>query len=176
VRAERPAEATAPLERAAVLAPQASGGNSPRALLAQIAEQEDDKVRARQEWRALLRYDHTNVEAARRLAALSSEAGAEEDENFALRLVADLDPFDAGIHARLGRRLMANGDYPAALIEFQAALALGPTNPAEAHVDVAEAFLQLGQRDEARRAVLAALRVAPTYARAQDLLLSVSGR
>jgi tetratricopeptide (TPR) repeat protein len=176
VRAERMDDAKAPLERAAALAPQASGGGSPRALLAQIAEQEGDTERARREWRALLQYDHTNVVAARRLAVLSSEAGAEDDENFALRLVADLDPFDAGIHGRLGRRLMANGDYDGALVEFQAALALGPTNPAEAHVDVAEAFLKLGQRDEARRAVLAALQVAPTYGRAQDLLLTVSGR
>jgi tetratricopeptide (TPR) repeat protein len=176
VRADRLAEAKAPLERAAALAPQASGASSPRALLAQIFESEGDKVRARQEWRALLQHDHTNVEGARRLAALSAEAGAEEDENYALRLVADLDPFDAGIHGRLGRRLMANGDHEGALIEFQAALALGPTNPAEAHVDVAEAFLKLGRRDEARREVLAALQQAPTYARAQDLLLAVSAR
>jgi Flp pilus assembly protein TadD len=176
VRAERFDEAKAPLERAATLAPQASGGTSPRALLAHIYESQGDKVRARQELRALLQHDHANVEAARRLAALSAEAGAEEDENYALRLVADLDPFDAGIHGRLGRRLMANGDYDGALIEFQAALALGPTNPAEAHVDVAEAFLKLGRRDEARREVMAALQQAPTYARAQDLLLAVSAR
>ena len=176
VQAERFDEAQAPLERAATLAPQASGDSSPRALLAQIAENQGDTARARQEWRALLQYDHTNVRAARRLAELSAQADAVEDENFALRLVADLDPFDAAVHGRLGRRLMASGDYDAALIEFQAALALGPTNPAEAHVDVAEAFIKLGRPGDARREVLRALQVAPTYARAQDLLLTVSGR
>jgi Flp pilus assembly protein TadD len=175
VRAEQFDAARAPLERAAELAPQASGEGAPRALLAQIAERQGDKERARREWRALLQYDHTNVDAARRLAALAGEAGAQDDEDFALRLVADLDPFDAAIHGRLGRRLLAKGDHPAALVEFQAALALGPTNPAEAHADLAEALLKLGRRDEARRSVLAALAEAPTFARAQDLLLAVQG-
>jgi Flp pilus assembly protein TadD len=90
--------------------------------------------------------------------------------------VADLDPFDTTAHAQLGRRLLEKGDNAAALIEFQAALAGGPANLAEAHTDSAEALLKLGRRDEARRAALLALKEAPTYARAQDLLLAAMGK
>jgi Flp pilus assembly protein TadD len=176
VRDEQFAAAREPLERAAELAPMASGEASPRALLATIAELEKDVDRARREWRALLEYDHTNVVAARRLADLAAQAGDTDDEDRALALIAELDPFDAGVHVKLGRRLMARGDHEGALIEFDAALAVGPANRAEARTDRAEALLALGRREEARREVMAALQDAPTYSRAQDLLLETMGR
>jgi Flp pilus assembly protein TadD len=174
VRAGDFAAAKAPLERAAQLAPQASGGDSPRALLALIAEKEGDLARARRELRALLVHDHANIAAARKLAALSADSA--DDLDAALRLVADLDPFDAGVHVQLGRRLVAKSDFPGALLEFEAAVALGPANLAEAHSDVADVLLKLGRRDEAKRAALSALKEAPTYARAQDLLLAAIGK
>jgi tetratricopeptide (TPR) repeat protein len=170
------ADAKTPLERAAALAPMASGDSSPRYLLASIAETEKDTVRARRELLALLEHDHTNIVAARKLATLAEAAQAPDEEDRALRLVADLDPFDAGTHVKLGRRLMARRQFGEALIEFDAALALGPPNPAEAHTDRAEALLRLGRKDEARSAVMRALQDAPTYGRAQDVLLSVMGR
>jgi Flp pilus assembly protein TadD len=163
------------LERAAQLAPQATGDASPHALLAQIAQQDGDEARARKELRALLAYNHENVNAARKLQTLAAGKSV-EDEDFALRLITDLDPYDAAAHGLLGRRLMAQSNFAAALIEFQATLALNPPNLAEAHTDVAEAFLKLGRRDEARKEALAALKEAPTFARAQDLLLAAMGR
>lgn len=166
--------AKAPLQRAAALAPQASGNNSPNALLAQIAEKEDDRDAARRYWRTLLAYDHENVQAARRLAALAQGIPAEED--LALRLVADLQPFDMDVHGQLGRRLLEEGDYSEALVEFQAAVALGPANLADAHADVAETLLRLDRPGEAKTSALRALEQAPTYARAQDLLLEAVGR
>jgi len=57
--------------------------------------------------------------------------------------------------------------------EFRVALALGPVDVVAAHCDLAESYLLAGRRDEARRAALAALEIAPTYQRAQDLLLRV---
>ena len=77
---------------------------------------------------------------------------------------------------QLGRRLLAKNSRQPALVEFQAALALGPSNLAEAHTDVGEALFKLGRKDEARRHVLLALQQAPTYARAQDILLAILGR
>ncbi|HVT48265.1 MAG TPA: hypothetical protein VHD57_10795 [Vicinamibacterales bacterium] len=170
------AGARAPLERAAQLAPEASGDTSPHMLLAAIAKQDGDTTGARRELRALLTYDHTNVVAARELAQLATDAKATDDEDFALRLVADLDPFDADTHTRLAQRLMARGEYAPAAVELQATLALGPANPAEAHADLAEVYLKMNKRDDAKREALAALEVAPTFARAQDLLLQASAR
>jgi len=47
---------------------------------------------------------------------------------------------------------------------------------ADAHADAAEAYLKLGRREEAKRQALEALKRAPTFARAQDLLLAALGR
>ncbi len=178
------ASARGPLERAAELAPEASGNGSPRALLADLALRAGDTVRARRELRQLLERDHANVSAARLLLTLTAdappaEAAAVADRDFSLRVVADLDPFDAEVHTLLGRRLLekkTRADLEAALVEFRAALALGPANAAEAHADLADVLLRLGRREEAKTQALAALQLAPTFARAQDLLLAAIGR
>jgi tetratricopeptide (TPR) repeat protein len=167
--------AKAALTKAATLAPMAQGDASPRALLASIAEKAGDATTAVQEYRALLEWDHDNVEAARRMREAARLAGDVAGGIFALRVIANVDPFDATAHVALGQHALTQKDFQAALIELQAALALGPPNLAEAHADVAEALLGLGRRDEARRAALKALEQAPTYARAQDLLLAAMG-
>jgi tetratricopeptide (TPR) repeat protein len=184
VKAGDTSGARAPLERAATLAPQASGAGSPRALLADIAVRDGDRNRAMRELRQLLEHDHVNVMAARQLVELASaapagDAAAVSNRDFAMRLVADLDPLDADTHGRLGRRLLEKNtrpDHEAALIEFRAALALGPANLAEAHTDLSDVLLRLGRKDEAKTQALAALKIAPSFARAQDLLLAAIGR
>jgi tetratricopeptide (TPR) repeat protein len=170
-------EARAPLEKAAELAPQATGLASPHALLALTAERAGDLDRARRELRRLLTFDHENVVAARKLAALAGDApAAADDRDYALRLIADLDPFDAPTHVQLGRRLLAKGNYAPALLEFRAAMALGPPNLAEAYTDISETLFKLGRKEEAKRQVILALEQAPVYARAQELLLAILGR
>ena len=59
---------------------------------------------------------------------------------------------------------------------FRTALAAGPVDKAAAHCDLAESYLAVGEAPQAKRQVLAALEVAPSYARAQDLLLDARGR
>lgn len=167
--------AKAALERAAALAPMAQGETSPRALLAAIADKQGDGARARNELRQLLTWDHDNLEAARRLVASARSAGDKESETLALRVIADVDPFDASAHAYLGKLALERKEYAPALVELLAALALGPPNLAEAHADVAEAYLGLGRKDDARKSALKALEHAPTFPRAQDLLLAAMG-
>lgn len=168
--------AAAALERAAILAPMASGDSSPRALLADIASKRGDNAKARRELRELLTWDHDNLVAARRLAVLAREAKDDADEVFALRVVADVYPYDVEAHVQLGRRALARKDFAEALTELQAVVALGPLNKAEAHTDLAEAYLGLNRKDEAKAQALKALEQAPTYARAQDILLAVIRR
>jgi tetratricopeptide (TPR) repeat protein len=165
--------AAAALERAVALAPMGAGGDSPRALLAQIATKQDDNAAARAHLRALLEWDHDNLTAARSLVVLARDAKDEANEAFALRVVADVDPFDVEAHVQLGRRALARKDYAEALSELEAVLALGPLNRAEAHADLAETYLGLNRKAEAKVQALKALEQAPTFARAQDLLLAI---
>ena len=101
--------AVAPLQRASDLVPMATGGASPHALLAQIYVKRGDEARARKELRALLAFDHANVTAARQLAELAGAAKASEDEDYSLRLIADLDPFESSAHTAPGQAAVGQG-------------------------------------------------------------------
>ena len=161
------------LERAAALAPMATGIESPRGVLARIALEQGDRARAMRELELLLTYDHTSLEAARQLAALAEEAGDDPRLAFAYDRLIGIDPFDPIPHQAIGRLALARGDSDTATREFQIALAVGPIDRVAAQCDLAESYLMAGELDEAKRAALAALEIAPTYERAQELLLQV---
>jgi len=54
-----------------------------------------------------------------------------------------------------------------------AMLALAPVDRAAAHTDLAESYWKSGKNAEAKKQTLAALEIAPSYERAQDLLLKL---
>jgi tetratricopeptide (TPR) repeat protein len=169
--------ALAAYERAAALVPTATGQDSPRARIAVLAEQQGDRPRALAELRALVSHDHDNVEAARKLAALAEQAGDGDARLLAYDRVVTTYPGEPGAHRALGQIAFKRSDFAVALREFQAAIASGPVDAVSARCDLAEAFLAAGRRDDARREALAALKIAPTYERAQDLLLkAMEGR
>jgi tetratricopeptide (TPR) repeat protein len=58
-----------------------------------------------------------------------------------------------------------------ALWEYQAVLALDPSDKATAHFNVAKVLLQMGKKPEAKKEALAALEIAPGFEPAQELLL-----
>jgi Tfp pilus assembly protein PilF len=68
---------------------------------------------------------------------------------------------------------LASAQTAEAVRAFRVALAAGPIDRASAHADLAEGLFQAGDRAEAKRETLAALEIAPTYERAQALLLKL---
>jgi tetratricopeptide (TPR) repeat protein len=169
--------AMAAYERAAALVPIAAGKESPHAQMAKIALDANDRARAITELQALVAVDFDNVEAARQLATLMGEAGVTDQAKVepVYDRIAAIDPFDAHAHQVLGRFALADGDAGEAVREFRAALALKPVDLAAAHTDLAESYFKGGQRAEAKKETLAALEIAPTYQRAQELLLKLVG-
>lgn len=170
-------DAVTQFERAAALVPIASGTDSPHAQMAAIALQKKDRARAVAELTAVVAADFNNVDAARRLAGVLKEAGVDDPAKTRPvyeRIVA-IDPFDGDAHAALGRLAMQRNDADLASREFRAALALGPVDEAGAHTDLAESYFKAGKRTDAKKQTLAALEIAPTYERAQNLLLRLSG-
>jgi tetratricopeptide (TPR) repeat protein len=170
-------DAAAPVfEHAAELVPMATGDDSPNAQLATIALQKKDNARAIEKLAALMSWDFDNVEVARKLATLMRDSGVTDPARIApvyQRIIA-IDPFDADAHARLGRLAMESDKPEQAVREFKAVVALGPVDQAAAYTDLAESYLMSGKRTEARKETLAALEIAPSYERAQDLLLKLS--
>jgi tetratricopeptide (TPR) repeat protein len=176
-KAGRIDEAFKVLERAAQMVPMATGPRSPHAMMAQMALQRKDPARVIAELEQLLQHAHTDLDSARLLAKQLEDTGAPPARLVpAYERIAQLDPFDAAIHTRLGRLKLQAGDAATAAREFRAAIASGSLDPASAHSDLAESYLALGDKAQARRAILAAIEVAPGYPRAQDLLLKVVGQ
>jgi tetratricopeptide (TPR) repeat protein len=160
-----------PLEKAAALLPMAVGESSPRAIMGRLAEQLGDTTRAIAEYRALLERDNTAIEAARRLAELGAKANDQALLSLAHERIVELDPFDASSHTGLGRVALKNKTAAVAMREFKVALAIGPADRATAHCDLAESLLLAGRAADAKKEALAALEIAPSFERAQELLL-----
>ena len=166
-------QAIAAFEKAKEIIPNIPGEDSPQAAIAALAMKKGDKARAAKELEALIAYSHTDVQAARQLATLI-DAGKEPVRlQAALKRVVSIDPFDGAAHATLGHMALTGGDTAEAVRLFRVALAAKPVDKAGAHADLAEALLKAGQREQARKEILEALLIAPTFTRAQDLLLKL---
>jgi Tfp pilus assembly protein PilF len=154
----------------------ATGEDAPNAQIAEVALQKKDTARAIVALEAVLGADFDNIGAARQLAGLMKESGVTDPAKLRpvyQRIVA-VDPFDAEAHTMLGRLSMQMNQPDVAVRSFKTVVALKPVDPALAYTELAESYFRSGNRAEARRQTLAALEVAPSYERAQDLLLKLA--
>jgi tetratricopeptide (TPR) repeat protein len=174
LRQSDPNAALEAFERATKVAPMITGPESAYQQIVEIAMAQGDKARAAQTLETMLRYEHTAVDAARQVLMLIEGDKDQERLRTALQRVVAIDPFDAPAHTTLGRMALASGQAQEAVSKFRVALAAGPVDRASAHADLAEALLLTGNRAEARREALAALEIAPTFERAQDILLKLA--
>ncbi len=168
-------EAMQAFERAAALIPSAAGRESPHEQMAAIAAQKKDDARLVAELKALVAVDGNNIEAARQLATALRKAKVDDPAQLrpVYQRIASIDPFDPEAHTYLGRDALLRNDADTAVREFRAVVALGPVDRAAAYTDLAESYFRSGKRAEAKKQTLAALEIAPTYERAQELLLKL---
>jgi tetratricopeptide (TPR) repeat protein len=168
--------AVSALKKAAALVPIATGENGPQAMLAEIALRKKDNAAAIEALQAQVGTDFNNVDAARQLAGLFKTTGVTDPGRLepVYQRIVSIDPFDAESRTGYGRTLMQAHKPDAAVREFKAVVAMHPVDQAAAYTDLAESYFQSGKRAEARKQILAALEVAPSYERAQDLLLKLS--
>ena len=169
-----PDGAMAAFERAAQLVPNVTGDDSPYALLAAVAIKKGDKARATTALETMTAKSNTDLASARQLTTLLDPARDRHRLQAALKSVIAVDPFDGAAHATLGRIDLEARQLDDAIRNFRVALAAKPLDRASAHADLAEALAEAGQRDEAKKQALAALEIAPTFTRAQDLLLKLA--
>jgi tetratricopeptide (TPR) repeat protein len=164
-------------ERAAALAPVARDADSPQRQIAEIAIEKNDRRRAITALRAVLDADFDNVEVARKLAKLYRDEGTKDPAvlRWVYERIAAIDPFDAEVHGALGALAFQRNDADTAIRERRAVLALGPVDRVAALTDLAESYVKGGRTAEAKKQVMAALEIAPSYERAQGLLLSLAG-
>jgi tetratricopeptide (TPR) repeat protein len=168
-----PQAAIQAFERASRLAPTASGENNPHRLIAAVALEIKDEPRAARALEAVLAVDSADVEAARQLAKLVEPMGDARRTENAFRRIMEVDPFDRVAQSTVGRLALRRKDTETAVRAFRTALAANPPDRAEAHIELAEAYLAAGRRAQAKTETLSALEIAPSFERAQDLLLKL---
>ena len=106
------------------------------------------------------------------LEQLGNPAGAMA----ALERMIWIVPYDVATHRRLAELAARTGDHTRAVRERRAIVALQPTDLLEARYQLAQALLQSGDRAGARREVMAVLEQAPSFEKAQLLLLELRGQ
>jgi tetratricopeptide (TPR) repeat protein len=108
------------------------------------------------------------------LARFQEDLGDPQAAAATLDRINYIDPAgDADLHRRLGTLWLAQKNFPGAIREYGAVVALHPLDTASAQFDLAQAYFAAGQRDKAEDAVLASLEAAPGYRPAQKLLLQL---
>jgi tetratricopeptide (TPR) repeat protein len=143
-------------------------------LLAQAELTREERPQAAQTLQSYVRVGGRNPALLLQLATLQESLGDSRAAAATLDAINDIDPaFGGEPHRRLGALWIAQKNYPGAIREYRAVLALHPLDVASAQYDLATAYLAAGERDQAEDAVLAALEAAPNYRPAQKLLLQL---
>ncbi len=91
-----------------------------------------------------------------------------------LDLSVRFDPYQAQYHWSLGESLIGKGDLQGGVSELRRAAELGETEPG-LYVQLGDRELQLGNRDQARRAYQRALEIDPYYSPASQRLAALIG-
>jgi tetratricopeptide (TPR) repeat protein len=111
--------------------------------------------------------------ALKELASLEEVLGDPKEAAATLDRINYIDPIDEDLHRRLGKLWLAQENYPGAIREYDAVVAMHPLDSASAQFNLAQAYFAAGQRDKAEEHVLASLEAAPGYRPAQKLLLEL---
>lgn len=175
LRTDRDA-ARALFEQARALFPEYGGDDGPAWYLATVAESVGDTALAL----AMVEQVTSRNETA--WAANMFEANLREkrgDRAGAIRALDRLNwiwPYDPTVHTRLAALSAAQGDHARAVVERRAVVAMGPTDLLEARYELARALRDAGDVSGARRELLDVLEQAPSFEKAQTLLLELRGK
>jgi tetratricopeptide (TPR) repeat protein len=164
-------EARESLMTAYELLPSYTGYPSPPLVLSQIAQAQNDE-QTRLDWLEILL---ENLQHDYDSALILAEAALQEENferaDYYLDRALQVDPYRSDVHQLKARYAQATGNTAQAVTEYEVLMSLDINDPVEARTDLAEAYLNNGQRADARQNVLYALELAPSYRRAQQVLL-----
>jgi tetratricopeptide (TPR) repeat protein len=173
LQAGRGDEAASRFQEAKAMFPEYTAGESAYWYLSQLALERGDTTAAVAELRPIIESNDTQYEAhlllARLLESRHDIAGAARVLEWAMYI----SPGAAGVHEQLATMYATLGEWPKAVRERRAVVALAPVDRAEALYQLALALHGAGDDAGARHAVLQALEAAPNFERAQELLLEL---
>lgn len=163
----------AALERAEAIFPAYAGGDAPSLGLARLARARGDRRAAVAALERHNTLDESALGPNLEEAALREELGDLRGALTALERLLWVAPYQQGLHQRIALTAERLQDWPRALRERRALLALGSSDPLDARYQLARTLAAAGQPAEARREVLRVLEAAPGFEKAQALLLEL---
>jgi len=107
------------------------------------------------------------------LASLEKDLGQPAAAAATLDRINYIYPESEDLHRQLGDLWLAQKNYPGAIREYSALVAMHPLDNASAQFGLAQAYFAAGQRDKAEENVLQSLEAAPNFRPAQKLLLQL---
>ncbi len=169
-------KAIAHLKRSIELYPFQSGDGNAYELLSQIYEKTGNKAAMAETLESLIKVDENDYVALNKLAILKRDSGEKARALELMKMSFYINPSEHAPHTMAGNLFIERNEAEPAIREFQIALATAPPNIAEAQYNLARAFHAAGKNREARRALLRSLEVAPSFDKAQELLLKLTGQ
>ena len=164
-------EAKVHLEIADEILPDYSGYPSPPLVLSQIYERQgDDAARIEQLKRMMVNQQH-DYDSAVLLAKRALDAGDTEEADYYVQRALSVSPYRLDVHQVSAQIATLTENASMAVREFEVLVTLDRNDPVEARTNLAEAYMNNGQAQEAKRNILTALEIAPSYQRAQQVLL-----
>jgi tetratricopeptide (TPR) repeat protein len=143
-------------------------------FLAQIKIGAGDKAGALAVLLDYQKFGGSSPATLKQLASLEEELGKTREAAATLDAINEIYPVnDDDLHRRLGTLWLKQENYPGAVREYAAVVALNPLDKAGALYDLAQAYFAGHQFDEAEQTVLRALEAAPGFRPAQQLLLKI---
>ena len=171
--AGRPDEAEVELKAALQLFPTYAELGGPYLYLARIHRERGELERAAAALAQLGNLNESAYEVHTMEADVRTQVGDLAGAAQALERAVLINPFRVEVHQQLAELCASLGKHGQAVQERRAVVALNPVDRADAHYKLARALFEADQLDDARREVVRALEVAPSYEEALELLLEL---
>lgn len=164
-------EAKVHLEIAQAILPDYSGYPSPPLVLSQIYEQQGNHAARLAQLRIMMQNQQHDYDSAVLLAKEALAAGNTDEAEYYVQRAVSVNPYRLDVHQVGAQIATLTGNAAMAVREFEVLVTLDKNDPVDARTNLAEAYMDNGQREQARRNILTALEMAPSYQRAQQVLL-----
>jgi tetratricopeptide (TPR) repeat protein len=167
-------KAIATLKQAVALFPEYSDENNAYEPLAEAYLKKNDKGAAIDTLKQYLNWSETAFSSYVKLSDLLAERGDKAGAAKTLEGAMYVRPMDLQGHAKLGTLLLDLKQYSGAAREYETMIALKTPDRATAYYVLAQAYLGMGDKAKAKKAVINSLDIAPTYGPAGQLLLEIT--
>jgi tetratricopeptide (TPR) repeat protein len=169
-------EAIAAFERADQMFPDMADPEGPAWYLAELHRERGHLPKAIEYLARVTRLNDSHYRANRLEAELRAQQGDDRGALAALDRAVWISPYDVGMNQEAAGLATKVGASAEAVRFRRAVVALHPSDQAGAWYELALAYRSAGDREAARREVLRALEEAPSFEKAQTLLLELRGR